>query len=83
MRSENAAEVRGVCSTGTPTGMLEIDDVRARLDSIEARLREARAAADVMAEGDASAGQELSSELDGMAEDIATLKTGLGSSFGS
>ena len=61
--------------------MLEIDEVRTRLDSIEARLREARAAADVMDEGDPSAAEELGAELDGMAEDIAALKAGLSSTF--
>lgn len=61
--------------------MLEIEEVRTRLDSIDERLREARAAADVMAEGDPSAAEELSAELDGMAEDIATLKAGLSTSF--
>jgi len=63
------------------TVMLEIEDVRARLDSIADRLREARAAADVMAEGDPSAAEELSGELDGMAEDLAALKAGLSTSF--
>ena len=58
-----------------------MDEVRSRLDSIEARLREARAAADVMAEGDPSAAEELSGELDGMAEDLAALKAGLSSTF--
>lgn len=76
MRSDSA-EVRGVCSTGKPTGMLEIDEVRERLDSIAARLHEARAAADVIAEGDPSAAAELEAELDGMAEDIAALKAGV------
>jgi len=80
MRSESS-EVRGLCSTGKPTGMLEIDEVRARLDSLDARVREARAAADVMAEGDASAAAELESELDGMAEDVAALKAGISTSF--
>jgi len=61
--------------------MLEIEEVRARLDSIEGRLREARAAADVMDEGDPSAAEELGTELDGMAEDIAALKAGLSSTF--
>jgi len=61
--------------------MLEIEEVRSRLDSIEDRLREARAAADVMAEGDPSAANELSSELDGMAEDVAALKAGLSASL--
>lgn len=61
--------------------MLEIEEVRARLDSIAERLREARAAADVIDEGDPSAAEELNAELDGMAEDVAALKTGLSSSF--
>jgi hypothetical protein len=73
--------VQGVCSTGKPTGMLEITEVRSRLDSIAASLREAQAAADVMAEGDPSAAEELGSELDAMAEDIAALKAGIASSF--
>lgn len=62
--------------------MLEIEEVRSRLDSIEGRLREARAAADVMAEGDPSAAAELGGELDGMAEDVAVLKAGLSTSLG-
>ncbi len=74
-------DVPGICSTGRPTGMLEIDDVRSRLDSIDAHLREARAAADVIAEGDASAAAELEQELDGMAEDIAALKAGVSTTF--
>jgi len=61
--------------------LLEIEEVRSRLDSLEARMREARAAADVMAEGDPSAAEELEGELDGMAEDIAALKAGLSTSF--
>jgi hypothetical protein len=73
--------VQGVCSTGKPTGMLEITEVRSRLDSIAASLREAQAAADVMAEGDPSAAEELGSELDARAGDIAALKAGIASSF--
>ena len=61
--------------------MLEIDEVRRRLDSLQARVREARAAADVMAEGDPGAAAELEVELDGMAEDIAALKAGVSTSF--
>jgi hypothetical protein len=80
MRSDSR-EVRGVCSTGKPSGMLEIDEVRSRLDAMDERLREARAAADVMAEGDPSAAAELESELDGMARDIAALKAGISSSL--
>ena len=73
--------MQGVCSTGKPTGMLEITEVRSRLDSIAASLREAQAAADVMAEGDPSAAEELGSELDAMAGDIAALKAGIAPSF--
>lgn len=73
--------MRGICSTGKPTGMLEIEEVRTRLQSLDARVREARAAADVMAEGDASAAAELESELDGMAEDVAALKAGISTSL--
>jgi hypothetical protein len=80
MRSDSRG-VQGVCSTGKPTGMLEITEVRSRLQSIAASLREAEAAADVMAEGDPSAAQELESELDAMAGDIAALKAGISSSF--
>lgn len=80
MRS-GTGEVRGICSTGKPSGMLEIDEVRDRLASIDDRLKEARAAADVMAEGDPSAAAELESELDGMAEDIAALKAGIATSL--
>ena len=80
MRSDSD-RVQGVCSTGKPTGMLEITEVRSRLDSIAASLREAQAAADVMAEGDPSAAEELGSELDAMAGDIAALKAGIASSF--
>lgn len=61
--------------------MLEIEEVRARLDSIEERVREARAATDVIAEGDPSAASELEGELDGMADDVAALKAGLSTSF--
>ena len=61
--------------------MLEIDEVRSRLDSLQARVREARAAAEVMAEGDPGAASELEAELDGMADDIAALKAGVSTSL--
>ena len=38
------------------------------------RLREARAAAETIAEGDPTAVAELDAEIDGMAQDIAALK---------
>lgn len=49
-------------------------EIRARLDSIAARVRECEAALEVMAEGDPSAAQELGLEVDGLAEDVAALK---------
>ena len=44
------------------------------LDRLASRVEEARAAADVIAEGDPSAMAELDAEVDGMAEEIAALK---------
>ena len=61
--------------------MLEMTEVHSRLDAIDACLREARAAAEVMQEGDPTASAELGEELSGMAEHIATLKAGLGTTF--
>jgi hypothetical protein len=45
-----------------------------RLESLQRRVEEARAAADVIAEGDPTAMAALSSEVDAMAEDVAALK---------
>jgi hypothetical protein len=44
------------------------------LDTLARRIEEARAAAQVIAEGDPSAMAELSAEVDGMAQDVAALK---------
>ena len=52
----------------------EAQDLLARLDALAERLREARAAAEVIAEGDPTAVAELDAEIDGMAQDIAALK---------
>ena len=52
----------------------EASDLIARLDTLAERVKEARAAAQVIAEGDASAAQELDQEIDRMAQDIAALK---------
>lgn len=52
----------------------QIDDVRARLDAIEARVAECRAATQVALEGDPSAFEQLDAEVDAMAEDVAALK---------
>jgi len=50
-------------------------DISAKLDAIAARLEEARAAAQVIADGDPSAMSELDAEVDGMAAEIAELKS--------
>ena len=50
-------------------------DIAAKLDAIAARLEEARAAAQVIADGDPSAMSELDAEVDGMAAEIAELKS--------
>jgi hypothetical protein len=44
------------------------------LDTLRARVDEARAAAEVIADGDPSAMAELDAEIDAMASDIAALK---------
>ena len=44
------------------------------LDRLGRRIEEARAAAQVIAEGDPTAMAELNSEVDAMAEDVAALK---------
>ena len=52
----------------------EASDLIARLDALAERVKEARAAAEVIAEGDTTAAQDLDREIDGMAQDIAALK---------
>ncbi len=52
----------------------EASDLIARLDALAERVKEARAAAQVIADGDASAAQELDAEIDAMASDVAALK---------
>ena len=52
----------------------EAPDLLARLDALAERVREARAAAEVIAEGDPTAMAELDAEVDAMAEDVAALK---------
>jgi hypothetical protein len=44
------------------------------LESLRRRVEEARAAAEVIADGDPTAMAELGAEIDGMAEDVAALK---------
>ena len=49
-------------------------EIAAKLDDIAKRLEEARAAAQVIADGDPSAMSELDAEVDAMAQDVAALK---------
>jgi hypothetical protein len=50
-------------------------ELRPVLDRLAARVEEARAAADVIAEGDPSAMAELDAEVDAMSRDVAELKS--------
>lgn len=49
-------------------------DLLTQLDRLAERVREARAAAETIAEGDPTALAELDAEVDAMAQDIAALK---------
>ena len=49
-------------------------EIVATLDQLARRVEEARAAAQVIAEGDPSAMAELDAEVDAMAQDVAALK---------
>lgn len=49
-------------------------DLLQHLDALAERVREARAAAETIAEGDPTALAELDAEVDAMAEQIAALK---------
>jgi hypothetical protein len=50
------------------------EDLLQRLDALAERVREARAAAETIAEGDPTALAELDAEVDAMAQDVAALK---------
>ena len=50
-------------------------DIANVLDRLASRVEEARAAAQVIAEGDPSAMAELDAEVDAMASDVAALKS--------
>ena len=50
-------------------------EIVAKLDAIASRLEEARAAAQVIADGDPSAMAELDAEVDAIAQDVAELKS--------
>ncbi len=52
----------------------QLDDLRARLDALEAAIEESRAALETMAEGDPTAAAELDRQVDVMTEHVAALK---------
>ena len=54
--------------------MLTPMEIVERLESLRRRVEEARAAADVIADGDPTAMSALDAEVDAMAEDVAVLK---------
>ncbi len=54
--------------------MLAGMEIVERLESLRRRVEEARAAAEVIADGDPTAMTELDAEVDAMAEDVAALK---------
>ena len=69
----------GLCASSQPIRhagpvSAEAPDLLARLDALAERVREARAAAEVIAEGDPTAMSELDAEVDAMAADVAALK---------
>ncbi|HEX8208013.1 MAG TPA: hypothetical protein VF587_18255 [Solirubrobacteraceae bacterium] len=57
-------------------------DLLAHLDQLAERVREARAAAETIAEGDPTALAELDAEVDAMAQDVAALKAISGGGVG-
>ena len=73
------ADDPGLCASGQPLRVpgpvsASAQDLLARIDALAERVREARAAAETIAEGDPTALSELDAEVDAMAEDIAALK---------
>ena len=83
LRSVAEQRLHGARDASRPTAGAPIDvsAIAAHQAFIERSEREARAAADVMAEGDPGAASELEAELDGMADDIAALKAGISTSL--
>lgn len=51
------------------------EEIRSRLDAIDASVQECRAALDIVDDGDPTAAEELRTEVDVMAEHVAALKT--------
>jgi polyhydroxyalkanoate synthesis regulator phasin len=70
-KSENPS---GLCASSEPLRQTDPVELIERIDSLRSRVEEARAAAEVIADGDPSAMAELDAEVDAMAEDVAALK---------
>jgi len=73
------ADDEGLCASSQPLRVPvpmrdSAQDLLQRLDLLAERVREARAAAETIAEGDPTAMAELDAEVDAMAEDVAALK---------
>ena len=56
----------------------ELDDLRGRLDALQAGIEECRAALDTMAEGDPAAAAELDATVEAMAGELAASKAATG-----
>ncbi len=72
-------EPEGLCAASQPLRVpgpvsASAQDLLERLDALAERVREARAAAETIAEGDPTALAELDAEVDAMAGDVAALK---------
>ena len=81
------ADDGGLCASSQPLRVpgpvsASAQDLLARLDALAERIREARAAAETIAEGDPTAIAELDAEVDAMAEQIAALKAISGGGVG-
>ena len=77
----------GLCASSQPLRVpgpvsASAKDLLVLLDSLAERIREARAAAETIAEGDPTALAELDAEVEAMAADVAALKAISGGGVG-
>jgi hypothetical protein len=64
----------GLCASSQPLRQTAPMELIEKLDALRARVDEARAAAETIADGDPSAMAELDAEVDAIAQDVAALK---------
>ena len=81
------ADDGGLCASSQPLRVpgpvsASAQDLVTRLDTLAERVREARAAAETIAEGDPTALAELDAEVEAMAADVAALKAISGGGVG-